>query len=75
MSDLDISHATKLAVIEEQIKLMTIQIKTNGDILRELQDTHTRMKTLIGAVSLVVSGIWLVLTTFKETLISWLTGK
>lgn len=70
-----IDHASRLAVIEEQIKNMHTQIKTNSDILKDLQDTHTKMKTLIGAISVVISGIWLVLTTFKETVISWLTGK
>lgn len=72
-SYLDIGE--RLAVTEFKLQAMEEDIKETRKCLQEIKETNIKIKTITGAVAFVTSGLWLVVTTFKEVIMHWLTGK
>lgn len=70
-----IDFSERLGVVEHRVGLLEDYTKENKVLLEEIRETSIKMKTLVGAITFVVSGLWLVLSTFKETIVHWLTGK
>jgi len=63
-----IQRITKL-----ETKLEAIEQKTdcNSTTLKEIKETHLRLKTIIGSIFFVFTCIWAVITTFKEYILGW----
>lgn len=69
----------RLIVIEQEIKSHTnrldefkIDRAVDRKTLEDLKNTNLKTQTIIGAVVFVLTGLWAIITTFKESILHWL---
>ena len=65
----------RLALVEHKVTSLEKDTAEIMVLLQEIKDINLRTKTFIGALTFIISGLWLVVSTFKETIIYMLTGK
>lgn len=65
----------RLGVVEHRVLTLEDQVKESNKLLAEIKEVNIKLKTLVGAISIVISGLWLVVSTFKDTIVHFLTGK
>lgn len=70
-----IEIAERTAIIETKVDSLENVVKEQGRSLKSIEENTTRLKTLIGAITFVISGLWLAVTSFKEVIVHWLTGR
>lgn len=71
----DSEAVERLTFLEVKVEAVEKKLDTQSVLLQDLKETNLKVKTIVGAVTFVISGLWLVLSTFKETAIHWLTGR
>lgn len=70
----------RLIVIEQETKVHTTRLdesKTDRaamhKTLEDLQNANLKTKTIIGAVVFVLTGLWAIISTFKEGILHWVS--
>lgn len=69
----------RLIVIEQEIKSHTNRLDefkadraVDRKTLEDLKNTNLKTQTIIGAVVFVLTGLWAIISTFKEGILHWL---
>jgi len=68
----DLNDIKAVAIINrERIKHLENELTEIKILLREIKETNIKMKTIIGATTFILGGIWILITSFRELIISW----
>lgn len=71
----EIHGCTRLALAELRIHTLEKNVVEIKELLQEVRDLNLKTKTFIGALTVVISGVWLIISTFKEAIIHFIAGK